>query len=82
MRETRFYHLCIDLKQLDKLTAYITNKHQNRQVVALKVHARIVIEAKPEVKQMITKIKEHTGKSIKDVVENLICQEYQRLNIK
>jgi hypothetical protein len=42
----------------------------------------MVIEAQPEVKQMITKIKEQTGKSIKDIVENLIRQEYQRLNIK
>lgn len=43
----------------------------------LKVHTRIVIEAEPEVKQMVNKIKERTGKSIKEIVETLIRQEYQ-----
>lgn len=45
----------------------------------MKVHARMVIEAEPEVKQMVNKIKNMTGKSIKEIVETLIRQEYHRL---
>jgi hypothetical protein len=42
----------------------------------------MVIEAQPEVKLMINKIKEQTGKTIKEIVENLIRHEYKPLNIK
>lgn len=38
----------------------------------LKVHTRMVIE--------INKIKQTTGKSIKEIVETLIRQEYQQLS--
>ncbi|WP_164985346.1 hypothetical protein [Ammoniphilus sp. CFH 90114] len=46
----------------------------------MKVHARMVIEAEPEVKQMANQIKYITGKSIKEIVETLIRQEYHRIN--
>lgn len=49
-------------------------------MVVLKIHVRMVIEAEPEVKQMVNKIKQTTGKSIKEIVETLIRQEYQRLH--
>lgn len=48
----------------------------------MKVHTRIVIEVVPEVKTMVNKIEQNTGKSIKEIVETLISQEYQRLNMK
>lgn len=43
------------------------------------MHARIVIEADPEVKKMVNQLKQVTGKSIKEIIEKLIRQEYQRL---
>ncbi|MEW9674029.1 hypothetical protein [Ammoniphilus sp. 3BR4] len=46
----------------------------------MKVHARLVIDAEPEVKEMVNQIKHATGKSIKEIVETLIRQEYQRLD--
>ncbi|WP_342048341.1 ribbon-helix-helix protein, CopG family [Bacillus sp. OTU530] len=45
----------------------------------MKVHARIVIEADPEVKRMVNQLKQATGSSIKEIIEKLIRQEYQRL---
>jgi hypothetical protein len=48
----------------------------------LKVHARIIIEADPEVKKMVNQIKQVTGRSIKEIVGKLIRQEYKRLPIK
>lgn len=45
----------------------------------MKVHARIVIEADPEVKQMMDLMKRKTGKSMKQIVEDLIRKEYQRM---
>jgi hypothetical protein len=51
-------------------------------VNTLKVHARIVIEADPEVKKMVNQIKQVTGRSIKEIVEKLIRQDYKRLPIK
>lgn len=45
----------------------------------MKVHARMVIEADPEVKQMINKLKQNTGKLIKEMVVTLIRQEYKRI---
>lgn len=47
----------------------------------MKVHARMVIDADPEVKMMANEIKLVTGRSIKEIIESLIRQEYQRLNI-
>lgn len=48
----------------------------------MKVHTRIVIDADPEVKHMANEIKNITGTSIKEIIETLIRQEYQRMNIK
>ncbi|WP_263432890.1 MULTISPECIES: hypothetical protein [Metabacillus] len=41
----------------------------------------MVIETDPEVKQMVNKIKQSTGKSIKEIIETLIRREYRQLNL-
>jgi hypothetical protein len=45
----------------------------------LKVHARMVIETDPDVKKMANEIKYITGRSIKEIIETLIRQEYQKV---
>ena len=47
----------------------------------LKVHTRKVIDAEPEVKDMVNQIKYVTGKSIKEIVETLIRQQYRRIQL-
>lgn len=66
----------------DILTSLNIPNVQYMGVNVVKVHARMVIEAEPEVKQMVNKIKQTTGKSMKEIVETLIRQEYQRLSLK
>ena len=45
----------------------------------LNVHTRIVIETDPDVKKMANEIKYITGRSIKQIIENLIRQEHQKV---
>jgi len=44
----------------------------------VKVHARMVIEAEQEVKQMVHVLNRTTGKSMKEIIETLIRKENQR----
>ncbi|MEH7097962.1 hypothetical protein [Neobacillus vireti] len=47
----------------------------------MKVHTRLVINAEPEVKEMVNQIKHVTKKSIKEIVDTLIRQQFQRIRI-
>jgi hypothetical protein len=48
----------------------------------MKVHARMVIDANPDIKKMANEIKHITGRSIKEIIETLIRQEYQKVTSK
>lgn len=45
----------------------------------MKIHARMVIETDPKIKQMANYIKYATGCSIKEIIEKLISQEFLRV---
>lgn len=44
----------------------------------MKTTARIVIDADPEVKGMVEEMKQNSGQSVKQIVENLIRQAYDQ----
>jgi hypothetical protein len=67
---------------LVKLTTFETNiTNIVEGEISMKVHTRIVIETDPEVKQMVDKIKHMTGKSIKNIMETLIRDEYKKYEL-
>ncbi|MEW9672087.1 hypothetical protein [Ammoniphilus sp. 3BR4] len=45
----------------------------------MKTTARIVIDADPEVKAMVEEIKQKSGQSVKQIVENLIREAYDQM---
>lgn len=45
----------------------------------MKIHTGMVIETIPEVKQMANEIKHRTGKPIKEIIQRLIREEFQRM---
>lgn len=50
---------------------------QLRGVLRVKTTARIVIDADPEVKAMVEKMKRKSGQSVKRIIENLIREAYE-----